>query len=141
MKIYDFGSDHGEKIDKFNSNFIFSKIIRSTTEVKVSCFHLGAKGIVGFHQAVTPQLFLVVKGRGWARGKFPNKTPIAENQAVFWDKNEWHEAGTDTGLVAIVIEGEFENPSDFMSTDWDGVVNHLSHKQLLKPKRKSSHRL
>lgn len=123
MKIYNFGPDHGEKIDKFNSDFIFSKIIRSTAGVKASCFHLGANGLVGFHEATTQQLFLVLKGKGWARGRLPNKIPIAENQAVFWGKNEWHEAGTDTGLVAIVIEGDFENPSDFMSTDWDGIAN------------------
>lgn len=122
MKIYNFGSAHAEKLEKFNSNFFFSKIIRSTVEVKVSCLYLDPNGIVGYHEASAQQLFLVIKGKGWARGKFPNKIPIAENQAVFWEKNEWHEAGTDTGLVAIVIEGEFENPSDFMSTDWDGAA-------------------
>lgn len=122
MKIYNFEPSHGEKIDNFNSDFIFSKITRSTTGVKVSCFHLGAKGLVGYHEASTQQLFLVLKGKGWARGKFPNKISITENQAVFWEKNEWHEAGTETGLVAIVIEGDFENPSDFMSTDWDNIA-------------------
>lgn len=122
MKIYNFGPNHGEKIEKFDSNFIFSKIIRSNAKVKVSCFHLSANGLVGFHQAVTQQLFLVVKGKGWARGEFPKKIPIAENQTVFWDKNEWHEAGTSTGLTAIVIEGDLMNPSDFMNMDWDGIA-------------------
>lgn len=122
MKIYNFGPNHGEKIEKFNSDFIFSKIIRSNGVVKVSCFHLAANGVVGYHEATTQQLFLVLKGKGWARGKFPNRIPIAENQAVFWEKNEWHEVGTDAGLVAIVIEGEFDNPSDFMTAVWDGLA-------------------
>lgn len=39
---------------------------------------------------------------------------------MFWDKNEWHEAGTNIGLVAIVIEGDLMNPSGFMYTEWDG---------------------
>lgn len=124
MKIYNFGPKRGGKIEKYNSDFIFSKIIRSNGEVKVSCFHLGANGVVGYHEAINQQLFLILKGKGWARGKFPNRIPIAENQAVFWGKNEWHEAGTDAGLVAIVIEGDFENPSDFMGTVWDGFAKH-----------------
>ncbi|NOH02701.1 MAG: cupin [Chloroflexi bacterium] len=123
MKIYNFGPKRGEKIEKFDSDFIFSRITHSNTGVKVSCFHLTANGVVGYHQATTQQLFLVLRGKGWVRGGFPNRIPIAENQAVFWDKNEWHEAGTDTGLVAIVIEGDFMNPSDFMSMDWDGFPN------------------
>lgn len=108
MKIYNFGPNHGEKIERFNSDFIFSKITRSTAEVKVSCFHLAENGVVGFHEAVTMQLFLVLKGMGWARGNFPNRIPIVEFQAVFWDTNEWHELGTDTGLTAIIIEGDLK---------------------------------
>ena len=122
MKIYNFGPSHGEKIERFNSDFIFSKIIRSTAEVKVSCFHLAENGVVGFHEAVTMQLFLVMKGTGWTRGNFPNRIPIVEFQAVFWDANEGHAVGTDTGLTAIVIEGDFLNPSDFMNLDWDEIA-------------------
>jgi len=127
MKIYNFGPNHGEKIERFNSDFIFSKITRSTAEVKVSCFHLAENGVVGFHEAVTMQLFLVLKGMGWARGNFPNRIPIVEFQAVFWDTNEWHELGTDTGLTAIIIEGDLKNPSDFMNLDWDDVSHHTAH--------------
>lgn len=121
MQIYDFGMDRGEKIEKFGSHFIFSKIVRLDSPAKVSCFYLGPHGIVGYHQAATAQLFLVVRGDGWVRGKTPGRTPIAQDQAAFWVEDEWHEAGTDTGLVAIVIEGEALNPSEYMQIIQDGL--------------------
>lgn len=129
MKIHHFGPDRGEKIEKFDSDFIFSKIVRFHAEAKVSCFYLDPNGIVGYHQAVTPQLFLVMQGVGWVRDETSGRIPIAQYQAAFWDKDEWHEAGTDTGLVAIVIEGESLNPSEYMQIVWDGLaharqVNH-----------------
>ncbi|MBL8076711.1 MAG: hypothetical protein JNM55_02015 [Anaerolineales bacterium] len=122
MKIYNFDLEYGEKIEKFNSNFIFSKIIRFHAEVNVSCFYLDPNGIVGYHQAVTPQLFLVVQGNGWVRDQTSGKLPIHQYQAAFWNKDEWHEAGTDTGLVAIVLEGDLVNPSNSMSIIWDDAA-------------------
>ena len=35
---------------------------------------------------------------------------IQAGEAVFWMKGEWHETKTDTGLTAIVIEGETLRP-------------------------------
>lgn len=121
MKIFSFGPDRGEKIEKFNSNFIFSKILHSNGDAKVSCFHLSQNGIVGYHQAATPQLFLVVQGAGWVRGETSERTPITKYQALFWNKNEWHEVGTNTGLVAIVIESESLNPSAYIHVGLGGL--------------------
>ncbi|MFS1513715.1 cupin domain-containing protein [Chengkuizengella sp. SCS-71B] len=67
---------------------------------------IGRDGIVGHHQAVGAQLFLVVKGEGFVRGKEGVKTPIKEGQAAFWEPGEWHETTSDKGMTAIVIEGE-----------------------------------
>jgi hypothetical protein len=119
VKIYDFGPDRGERIEKFDSDFIFSKIVRFYTEAKVSCFYLNSNGVVGYHQAVTPQLFLVVQGNAWVRDQTSGKIPIRQYRAAFWDKDEWHEAGTDTGCVAIVIECEALNPSEYMEIERD----------------------
>ncbi len=120
MKIYDFGPDRGVRIEKFDSEFIFSKIVRFNAETKVSCFYLNPNGIVGYHQAVTPQLFLVVQGNGWVRGDISGRIPIVQYQAAFWEENEWHEAGTETGITAIVVEGETLNPSEYMQINQDG---------------------
>lgn len=56
------------------------------------------------HQASGAQLFAVVEGDGWIRGQEGERTRIASGDAVFWEAGEWHETGTDAGLVALVVE-------------------------------------
>ena len=106
MKIYRFDAEVGHLVGDFGSNFIFSKIVHINAKARVSCFHLDSSGSVGYHQAVTPQLLLVAGGEGWVRNERSGQVPISIGRAVFWDKDEWHETGSDTGLMAIVIEGE-----------------------------------
>jgi hypothetical protein len=120
LKIYRFDANVGKSIDNFGSHFIFSRIARFNTESRVSCFHLDPSGRVGYHQATTPQLFLAVGGEGWVRDETSGQVPISFGRAVFWGKDEWHEAGSDTGLIAIVIEGELPKPSEFMPVEWEG---------------------
>jgi len=115
VNIYRFDADVGQSIDNFGSvNFILSRIVQLTAQARVSCFHLGPEGKVGYHQAVSPQLFLVVQGEGWVRDETSGRVPILMGCAVFWDKDEWHESGSDNGLTAIVIESEIINPTEFM---------------------------
>ena len=61
-----------------------------------------------------PQSSPCLAGEGWVRDKTSERVPITLGCAVFWEKDEWHESGTNTGLIAIVIESEFLNPSEFM---------------------------
>lgn len=115
MKIYRFDVEVGRSIDYFGSvNFTLSRIVQLTSEARVSCFHLGSQGKVGYHQAVIPQLFLVVQGTGWVRDETSDRVSVIPGCAVFWDKGEWHEAGTDHGLTAIVIESEVITLAEFM---------------------------
>jgi len=115
MKIYRFDSEVGREIEKFGSiNFIFSAVAHLKVEARVSCAHLSVDGLIGYHQAVTPQLFLAVQGQGWVRDETSDRFSITAGHAVFWDKGEWHESGTNTGLMAIIIESESLNPTEFM---------------------------
>lgn len=122
MKIYRFDEGVGEAISLFGSeNFIFSKVVRTHADEKISYFHLGPNGKVGYHQAITPQLFLVVQGNGWVRDETSAPIPVEAGRAAFWEADEWHEAGTGTGLTAIVIESEYINPSELMTLEWTGA--------------------
>ena len=51
-----------------------------------------------------PQLLAVVEGEGWIRGNDDGRTPIRVGDAVFWEAGEWHETGSEAGMVALVIE-------------------------------------
>lgn len=106
MELFKFDKSKGKEISKFNSDFIMSRIIQTTQAAHISCMHLEENGVVGFHQAVSPQLLLIVSGGGLVRGEQEEYFKVGAGDAVFWNKDEWHETKTDTGLMAIVVEGK-----------------------------------
>jgi quercetin dioxygenase-like cupin family protein len=115
MKIFRFDPEVGRRIDQFGSvHAVLSRIVRLTAGAQVSCMCLSPDGVVGYHQAAMPQLFLVVQGEGWVRGEAPERVPVRPGLAAFWDRGEWHETATTTGLTAIVIESEALGPAEFM---------------------------
>ncbi len=106
MKLFKFDKSNGKQISKFNSDFIMSRITQTTKAAHIGCIHLEENGIVGYHQAVSPQLLLIVSGEGLVRGEKEEYVEVEAGDAVFWSKGEWHETKTNTGLMAIVIESE-----------------------------------
>ena len=102
-RIFSFGSEVGQRIDRFGSDFVISRIFHSA-DLHVGCIRLDPGGLIGLHPAASPQILVVVEGAGWVRGSGDARTPIAAGEAVFWIHGEVHETGTDTGLVALVIE-------------------------------------
>ena len=60
MVIFRFDSDVGKTITEYGStNVILSRVLHVTNEAHLRCFHVGAGGVVGYHQATLPQLFSV----------------------------------------------------------------------------------
>jgi hypothetical protein len=115
MKVFRFDADASRLINQHGSvNLTMVRILRSEGAIQIAYMYLGPNGIVGYHQAVTAQLFLVVQGAGWVTGADRVKHPIQAHQAAFWEAGEWHEAGTDEGMVVIVIEGDGVNPKAFV---------------------------
>lgn len=106
MKMFRFDSEVGKNIDRYHSSgFTISRVVHLSDESVVHCAYLDANGVIGYHQATIPQLFMAVQGGGWVRGESPEKTLIKTGQAVYWEKGEWHASGTETGMTAIIIEG------------------------------------
>ncbi len=106
MKIFQFNKESGKKITPFNSNFIMNRIIKTQKAAHIGCMHLDENGVIGLHQAVVPQLLLIVNGVGYVRGETNEWFQVRSGDAVYWDKEEWHETKTDIGLTAIVMESE-----------------------------------
>lgn len=115
MEFYQFTKETGRKITNFSSDFMMSRIIETTNVTNIGCMHLDKNGIVGYHQAVVPQLLLILNGEGYVRNEKEEYVKVEPGDAVFWEKDEWHETKTDTGLTAIVIESEELMPAKFMS--------------------------
>lgn len=111
MEIYKFDKPNGKKISKFGSDFIMSRIIQTDKAANIGCMYLEEGGIVGYHQAVVPQLLLVVNGEGTVRGDQDEYVAVASGDAVFWQQGEWHETKSEHGMTAIVIESEELDPA------------------------------
>lgn len=115
MRIFRFDASAGRTIDQFGSvNLVMSPIQRGDGPFQLGCMHVGPGGLVGDHQAVGPQLFLVVNGSGWVRGQDSGRIPIAAGHAAFWTDGEWHESGSDTGMDVIVLEADTLDPAQYM---------------------------
>jgi len=114
MKLFRFDSEVGQQITMYNSDFIMSRIAMTEIPARIGCMFLGKDGVVGYHEATVPQLFLVVSGEGWVLGKEGEKRRIVQGEAAFWEHGEGHETTTETGLTAIVIESEELEPTRFL---------------------------
>jgi quercetin dioxygenase-like cupin family protein len=116
MKIFGFDSDTGRLIEEHGSTeATISKIADLIAPASIKCIYLKDNGLIGSHPAKSSQLFLVVQGQGYLRGEGAIRTPINAGQAVYWKRGEWHETSTDSGMMAIVIESEELDPSQFMT--------------------------
>lgn len=116
MKLYRFDKQTSRVITKYDShNATVSHLLESDTTLSIVCIYLGAGGILGGHPAVSNQLFLVVSGEGWFTSEEGETIELKQGMAVFWDAGEWHESGSHNGMMAIVIEGEEIDPSQFMT--------------------------
>jgi quercetin dioxygenase-like cupin family protein len=114
VEFYSFIKDNGMKITKFDSDFVMSRIVRTTNAAHIGFMHLDKNGIIGYHQATLPQILLVVSGEGLVRGESEEYFKVEPGTAIFWKKGEWHETKTEAGLSAIVIESEELNPAAYM---------------------------
>lgn len=115
MKIFRFDAEVGQQLTAFGSHdVVLARILRTTDGVQIGCFHLQPGGVIAWHQAVGPQLLLVVQGEGWVRTESQSRDRVYPGRAVFWGHGEWHETGSESGLTAVVVEGSELNPERFM---------------------------
>ncbi|WP_349238819.1 cupin [Niallia sp. Man26] len=86
MKFYKFDKDNGIKVSKFKSDFIMSRIIQTNQVSNIGCMHLERNGIVGYHQAIVPQLLLILNGEGYVRNEIAIYYKVVSGDAVYWER-------------------------------------------------------
>jgi quercetin dioxygenase-like cupin family protein len=115
MKMFRFDPEIGSGAEQFGSvKAIISKVVNLESEAAINVAYIRPMERIGFHQAIAPQLFLLAEGEGWVRNETDEITPIREGQAVYWEKDEWHESGSETGMTAVIIEGVNFDPAKLM---------------------------
>lgn len=88
IKFFQFSEANGKNISQFNSKFIMSRIINTEASASIGCMYLEENGIIGYHQAVVPQLLLIIEGEGFVRNELEQYFKVQPGDAVFWEKGE-----------------------------------------------------
>lgn len=78
--------------------------------VKAAIFRVAPSGGIGRHPATFPQILAVLEGSGHVSGADGEFHPITAGEAVFWSEGEEHETQSETGLTALILEGEELRP-------------------------------
>jgi quercetin dioxygenase-like cupin family protein len=78
--------------------------------VKAAIFRVAPGGGLGRHPATFPQILAVLEGSGHVSGADGELHPITAGEAVFWPEGEEHETRSETGLTALILEGEELRP-------------------------------
>jgi quercetin dioxygenase-like cupin family protein len=114
MRIGTFAASTAALVTQFDSNFHLAPLTeRAPASVRIQVAYLAAGGRVGRHRAVAAQMFCVVAGDGWVSGADDAPLSVHAGQVAVWDAGEFHAAGTDSGLTAVVVEGEFVPACEF----------------------------
>lgn len=116
MKRYRFDVTTAKAVTQYGSTQVNITHLVKGLNGSVVCMHVGNGGVIGYHQAVENQLFLVVQGSGWVRGTEEKRFPITAGEAAFWTAGEFHESGSDNGMMVIIVEGKGLEPAPMMQT-------------------------
>jgi quercetin dioxygenase-like cupin family protein len=84
--------------------------IAGGTPVQAAVFRIAPNGRIVRHPATVPQILAVLEGAGYVSGGDGQFEPISTGEAVFWSAGEEHETTTQTGLTALILEGEGLRP-------------------------------
>ncbi|MFK3937144.1 cupin domain-containing protein [Alkalihalobacillus sp. NPDC078783] len=110
MERIHLNDDFRHPIREFDSSAFLTRICRTTSETRVGFIHLETNGVIGSHQAVVPQLLLVVSGSGIVESA-GQKLQVQVGDSFFWECGEWHQTRSPLGMSAIVIESKSLNLS------------------------------
>lgn len=111
MKILTMDPTKAHDVDAYGSQG-FSLTHIAAGNARLSHAVLAPGGRIGRHPASQQQLLLIVEGEGEVSGNDGGSRPIAAGQAALWQPGEEHETRSETGLTALIFEGEMERLSE-----------------------------
>jgi len=107
MQIYCFNRKTARPIQQYGSQkAAFTTIANAAANAQIAFLYISEDGFVGYHQAASDQLFLIVEGSGWVAGADRHQETITAGHAAFWKRGEWHESGSETGMTVLVVEAD-----------------------------------
>lgn len=117
MEIWRFDPDVSVPVAEHGSRFRIGPLVAPGGSVRVQVLHLGPDGLIGRHPAASRQLTAAVAGSGWVSGGDGEHRHLRTGYAAVWELGELHEAGTDTGMTLLCVEGDFKVEATQVSQD------------------------
>jgi quercetin dioxygenase-like cupin family protein len=115
MKLFRFDPQAGKEDEQFGSvKAVISKVLQLDDKAEINAVYIRPNESISHQQTVTQQLLLLVEGQGWVKSGPDEKLVIQAGQALFWERDEGHEIGTETGATAVIIETVNINPAELM---------------------------
>ena len=108
MRIFRFDEEVSIPIDAFGSRFRIGPLTGWDSRVRVQIMHLPPDGLIGRHEAGTPQLVACVAGSGTVAGADGRWRDLRPGYAAVWEPGEDHETRSEAGMTLVCIEGEFD---------------------------------
>ena len=114
MERFGFGSDaafvpRGDVLERVTVAPLSVPISRGSP-FQAAVFRVAPGGRIPRHPGTYPQILAVVEGSGRVSGATGVAEPIEAGEAVFWEAGEEHETTTETGLTALIVEGDGLEP-------------------------------
>lgn len=108
MKIIDTGEATATAIDEYGSIGFRLAPLAQGDNTFVGTVQLAAAGSIGRHPTVRRQLFAVLEGSAIVAGSDGVETTIGVGQAALWEPGESHSTRTESGVTAIIVEGDIQ---------------------------------
>jgi hypothetical protein len=106
VETFSFEPDSSKSINAHRSSgFTIAPLFRSE-HLSAVCIRLELVGIIGRHEASCRRLFAVMTGSTLVSGDDGVEHGHSAREAAIWQASETHEPRSDSGLVAIAIEGD-----------------------------------
>lgn len=105
MHLIHFTPETSVPITAFGSVSARSRLLADGAgESHAYTIHMDAGGLIGPHVAGFDQLFLVVRGSGWASGADGVRVPVPAGCGAFFHRGELHAKGSEHGLLAVMLQ-------------------------------------
>lgn len=109
MEIVRFDEEVSISISSQGSRFRIGPLTGDDARVRVQLIYLPVDGLIARHEASAPQMLAVVHGAGWVSGADGQRRTVRAGWGALWEAGEAHETGSDVGMTAVNIEGEFQS--------------------------------
>ncbi len=108
MRVFRFDEEVSVPAPKLGSGLRIARLTGDDSRARIEVLHLARGAHLVCHEPNVQHFLGVLVGSGWAAGADGTRRQLAAGAGVLWESGEPGWAGTEVGLTAINIEGEFE---------------------------------